>query len=191
MGFWSSLPVVPQPVREGLGDGLSGPDQLAGLFRRVLPQELAEPRSKLTLTVRYCGCPLAPVRLSFFPSARQVMVSVSWVRSQSTTSGSVAPALAVGSWSSMLRRVTVYVPPNGANASRKAPNTFHDLRHYNASYLIASGADIKTVQTRLRHASAKTTLDIYGHLMPDADDSSREAMPAIIGPRVRAIESTA
>ncbi len=32
---------------------------------------------------------------------------------------------------------------------------FHDLRHYFASLLIASGADIKTVQARVRHASAK------------------------------------
>jgi integrase len=34
---------------------------------------------------------------------------------------------------------------------------YHDLRHYFASF--ASGADVKTVQARLRHASAKTTLD--------------------------------
>jgi integrase len=51
--------------------------------------------------------------------------------------------------------------------------SFHDLRHYLASLLIASGADIKTVQARLRHASASTTLDVYGHLWPDADDSTR------------------
>jgi len=36
---------------------------------------------------------------------------------------------------------------------------YHDLRHYFASLLIADGADVKTVQARLRHASAKTTLD--------------------------------
>jgi integrase len=36
---------------------------------------------------------------------------------------------------------------------------FHDLRHWYASLLIASGADVKVVQARLRHASAKTTLD--------------------------------
>jgi integrase len=29
---------------------------------------------------------------------------------------------------------------------------YHDLRHYFASLLIASGGDVKTVQTRLRHA---------------------------------------
>ncbi len=33
------------------------------------------------------------------------------------------------------------------------------LRHYYASLLISSGADVKVVQARLRHASAKTTLD--------------------------------
>jgi integrase len=33
---------------------------------------------------------------------------------------------------------------------------YHDLRHYFASLLIADGADVKTVQARLRHASAKT-----------------------------------
>lgn len=33
------------------------------------------------------------------------------------------------------------------------------LRHYNASLLISSGADVKVAQARLRHASAKTTLD--------------------------------
>ena len=53
--------------------------------------------------------------------------------------------------------------------------TFHDLRHYLASLLIASGADIKTVQARMRHASATTTLDTYGHLWPDADESTRIA----------------
>lgn len=48
----------------------------------------------------------------------------------------------------------------------------HDLRHYFASLLIASGADVKIVQARLRHASAKTTLDTYGHLWPDSDEST-------------------
>ncbi|MDP4506179.1 tyrosine-type recombinase/integrase [Nonomuraea turcica] len=33
------------------------------------------------------------------------------------------------------------------------PST-HDLRHYLVSLLIASGADVKVVQARLRHASA-------------------------------------
>lgn len=51
-----------------------------------------------------------------------------------------------------------------------------DLRHYFASMLIAAGLDVKTVQARLRHTSAKTTLDVYGHLWPDRDESSRQAV---------------
>lgn len=60
---------------------------------------------------------------------------------------------------------------------------FHDLRHYYASLLIASGLDVKVVQARLRHASAKTTLDTYGHLWPDSDDSTRAAIGAVIAAR--------
>ncbi|MBA2455570.1 MAG: tyrosine-type recombinase/integrase [Nocardioidaceae bacterium] len=62
---------------------------------------------------------------------------------------------------------------------------YHDLRHYLASLLIASGADVKVVQARLRHASAKTTLDTYGHLWPDADDSTRAAIGAVFAERAR------
>jgi len=56
---------------------------------------------------------------------------------------------------------------------------YHDLRHYLASLLIADGADVKTVQARLRHASAKTTLDTYGHLWPDRDESTRATIEAV------------
>jgi integrase len=57
---------------------------------------------------------------------------------------------------------------------------YHDLRHYFANLLIASGGDVKTVQARLRHASAKTTLDTYGHIWPDRDESTRAAVDAVL-----------
>jgi integrase len=57
---------------------------------------------------------------------------------------------------------------------------YHDLRHYFASLLIVSGPDVKTVQARLRHASAKTTLDTYGHIWPDRDESTRAAVDAVL-----------
>jgi integrase len=60
---------------------------------------------------------------------------------------------------------------------------YHDLRHYFGSLLIASGADVKTVQARLRHASAKTTLDTYGHLRPGRDESTRAAVDAVLAAR--------
>jgi integrase len=59
----------------------------------------------------------------------------------------------------------------------------HDLRHYYASLLIAAGLDIKTVQARLRHASAKTTLDTYGHMWPDKDESARAAVSVAFADR--------
>jgi len=61
---------------------------------------------------------------------------------------------------------------------------FHDLRHYLASLLIADGADVKVVQARMRHASAKTTLDTYGHLWPDADESTRATVGAVLAARM-------
>jgi integrase len=61
--------------------------------------------------------------------------------------------------------------------------TYHDLRHHLASLLIAGGADVKVVQARMRHASAKTTLDTYGHLWPDSDDSTRAAIDVVMAAR--------
>jgi integrase len=60
---------------------------------------------------------------------------------------------------------------------------YHDLRRCFASLLIASGADVKTVQVHLCHASAKTTLDTYGHIWPDRDESTRAAVDAVITAR--------
>lgn len=71
-----------------------------------------------------------------------------------------------------------------AKVAGLSPNfRFHDLRHYFASLLIASGSDVKVVQARLRHASAKTTLDTYSHLWPDTDDSTRAAVDAVLAVR--------
>ncbi len=67
---------------------------------------------------------------------------------------------------------------------------FHDLRHYLASLLIASGADVKVVQARLRHKSAKTTLDTYGHLWPDSDESTRAAVGAVLATRADSLRTT-
>lgn len=61
--------------------------------------------------------------------------------------------------------------------------SFHDLRHYLASLLIEKGESVKTVQARLRHASATTTLDTYGHLWPEADESTRSVIAEVISER--------
>lgn len=68
---------------------------------------------------------------------------------------------------------------------------FHDLRHYYASLLIADGADIKLVQTRLRHGSAKTTLDTYVHLWPEEETTTRGATASVFRARKAASAESA
>jgi integrase len=68
---------------------------------------------------------------------------------------------------------------------------YHDLRHYFASLLIASGNDVKTVQARLRHATATTTLNCYGHLWPDRDESTRAAVDVVLQDRADSLRTKA
>lgn len=56
----------------------------------------------------------------------------------------------------------------------------HSLRHTNASILIASGVDIKTVSTRLGHSNVSTTGDIYAHAIKTADAKASEAIENIL-----------
>jgi integrase len=58
--------------------------------------------------------------------------------------------------------------------------TFHDLRHFHASLLISRGCLVKAVQKRLGHQSAMETLDTYGHLWPDSDDETRNAVDQVL-----------
>ena len=58
--------------------------------------------------------------------------------------------------------------------------TLHDLRHFYASGLIASGCDVVTVQRSLGHAKATTTLNTYAHLWPTAEDRTRKAAESIM-----------
>lgn len=57
---------------------------------------------------------------------------------------------------------------------------FHELRHTQATQLILGGMDIKTVQTRLGHSSASTTLDFYGHASTEKDKKAAEMIGAIL-----------
>lgn len=45
----------------------------------------------------------------------------------------------------------------------------HTLRHTHATLLILNGADLMSIQNRYGHASSKTTIDLYGHLLPGRD----------------------
>jgi site-specific recombinase XerC len=51
---------------------------------------------------------------------------------------------------------------------------WHDLRHTNASWLLAGGADLKTVMDRLGHTQLSTTQQ-YLHTLPNTDDTALQA----------------
>lgn len=56
----------------------------------------------------------------------------------------------------------------------------HDLRHWAATTLIASGEDIRLVAGRLGHARPATTLDVYAHFIDGADSRAARAIAACL-----------
>jgi len=74
--------------------------------------------------------------------------------------------------------------PNGQEpAPVRVPDgaSMHDLRHFYASALIKNRESVKTVQRRLGHSKPSITLDIYTHLWPDDEDTTRAAVEAVLG----------
>jgi integrase len=55
------------------------------------------------------------------------------------------------------------------------------MRHWLASELIGSGADIRTVASRLGHARTSTTLDLYAGLLPASDRAAADAIGKKLG----------
>lgn len=65
----------------------------------------------------------------------------------------------------------------------------HSFRHLNASLLISSGVDVKTVQSVLGHSQASTTLDIYATAFQDREAQALGAVADILtGERKRKAE---
>lgn len=54
--------------------------------------------------------------------------------------------------------------------------TSHDLRHHYASVLLAAGESVVAVAERLGHENANLVLSTYGHLMPDSENRTRQAV---------------
>jgi integrase len=62
-------------------------------------------------------------------------------------------------------------------AARLAEDTtFHDLRHTFASTALANAVPISEVSRWLGHRSITTTVDLYGHLVPEASARARNAL---------------
>lgn len=57
---------------------------------------------------------------------------------------------------------------------------FHDLRHTNASLMLAAGVSSKVAGDRLGHSKVSITLDLYSHVMESVDREAAEKIDLII-----------
>lgn len=57
---------------------------------------------------------------------------------------------------------------------------FHDLRHTYTSLLIAQGENVKFIQSQLGHASIQTTMDRYGHIIPNTNHGAGERLDRMV-----------
>lgn len=78
---------------------------------------------------------------------------------------------------------TPWYPDSASRRFRKACDDaglkgvrLHDLRHYVATRLLSAGVDVRTVAARLGHRNAATTLNVYSHFVPEADQAAAEIL---------------
>jgi integrase len=67
----------------------------------------------------------------------------------------------------------------------------HDLRHSHVAWLIAAGVPLPVIQQRLGHEKITTTIDTYGHLMPDVQRAAADAASMVLRrpPEISAVET--
>lgn len=59
----------------------------------------------------------------------------------------------------------------------------HDLRHSHVAWLIASNRPLPVIQARLGHEKITTTIDTYGHLLPDLQRAAADAASQVFASR--------
>jgi integrase len=70
--------------------------------------------------------------------------------------------------------------------------TFHSLRHTAAGFMIELGTHPRVMQQRLGHASIRTTMDVYGSVLPEVDAEVTRGLDQLLRPsRGLAAASTA
>jgi integrase len=65
---------------------------------------------------------------------------------------------------------------------------WHDLRHTAASLSLAVTPNLHVVKERLGHEDIRTTINIYGHLLPSVDAALADALGAMFDATARAVE---
>lgn len=66
--------------------------------------------------------------------------------------------------------------------------TFHGPWHTAIAFMIALGDQATVIQKRMGHASIRTTMDVYGHLLPSTDEAVADGLERLFRePLVRAL----
>jgi len=65
------------------------------------------------------------------------------------------------------------------------PSRLHDLRHWHVSQALGAGLPVRDIAERVGHASARMTLDVYGHTINTDDRRAAESAVAQLQPRAR------
>lgn len=100
------------------------------------------------------------------------------------------------------RNERLFLPPNGGplrhrtfyrdiwlkksvsqSGIREPYPRLHDLRHSHVAWLIAIGTPLPVIQRRLGHEKITTTIDTYGHLLPELAAAEVEAAGAVFAAR--------
>ncbi len=68
---------------------------------------------------------------------------------------------------------------------------FHDLRHTAATLMLMNGIPLMVVSRRLGHSKPSVTLDIYGHLLPGAQNTAAALMDELASPIAIKLQRTA
>lgn len=66
-----------------------------------------------------------------------------------------------------------------ANLARRP--TPHWLRHTHVGWMVLAGASLPELQSRIGHASIKTTIDVYGRMVTDVSDGALDAFSRMRG----------
>lgn len=84
-----------------------------------------------------------------------------------------------------LRHRTVYDEWKAAvqRAGLDPQPRIHDLRHTHVAWLVAASIPLPVIQARLGHEHISTTIDRYGHLLPDLQVAAAQAASVAMRPR--------
>jgi len=63
----------------------------------------------------------------------------------------------------------------------------HSLRHTAITHMLLAGVSPKVVQDQAGHATLATTMDVYGHVLPQQRDASADAVEALYGGSVETL----